>query len=116
MELSDFISKTLIDIQLGVQDAQKKVKKQSLAGAINPVWENVESVSKDDLRSVTFDIAVVANESNSTGASGGVKVLGVTLDGAGGLTSEKQNVTRIKFEIPIVFPVHVLKYSDRSGG
>lgn len=112
MELTDFISRTLIDIQVGVQDAQNKVKEMHLAGAINPVWENVESVSKDDLRSVTFDIAVAASESNSAEASGGVKVLGVGVDGGGSSMSEKQNVTRIKFEIPIVFPVHVLKYSD----
>lgn len=112
MELSEFICKTLIDIQSGVQKAQREVKDQKLSGAISPVWRKIENVSKDDMRNVAFDIAVVASESSTKEASGEVKVLGIGIDGAGSASTEKQNVTRIQFEVPIIFPVHVLQYKD----
>jgi len=106
LELSDFITSALVDIVQGIANAQEKI--QELGGAINPNKYNVGTDGvKTDTYTVSFDIAVFAEASSSKDAGGRVKVMGwveASIDGNESST-RNQRESRIKFEVPVKFPV-----------
>lgn len=108
MELREFISKTLFAIQAGVNDAIHLAKDDKVPGAINPVWGGALKSTRDDAQIVTFDIAVQASESDSSKGGGGIKVLGVGVDGNLSSSIENTRTSRIQFTIPVLLPVHSL--------
>lgn len=109
MELREFISNTLVDIQGGVNDAIHSANQGEIPGAINPVWRNVEETSRQDIQIVSFDIAVAVSESDNNDLGGGIKVMGIGIDGKSTELKENTHTSRIQFTVPIILPVHVLK-------
>lgn len=118
MDLKDFVKESLVQISLGINEAN-----EALAGTgamINPLHVIINSEKsqaygrtgqsgsyKADSRiveRVEFDVAVVAEKGEQTNA--GIKLAIATIGlGAGG-QSEKSNrsESRIKFSIPVVLP------------
>jgi len=106
MELKDFISQTLVEIQAGVHDAIQKTIANKTAGAINPSWAPDNLPLPGELRQlVKFDIAVTVSDKLAGEAGGGIKVIGLKLGGDVTDSTETNKVSRIQFSIPIIPPV-----------
>ncbi|PHR68282.1 hypothetical protein [Alcanivorax sp.] len=108
MELREFISQTLVDIQGGVNDAIHKAKAGEIPGAINPVWGGAKEAGREDIQVVSFDIAVAVSESTDSGVKGGIKVMGIGVDGDTTEFKENSHTSRIQFTVPVLLPVHSL--------
>ena len=77
MDLKDFISQTLFEIQEGVQEAINRSKSADISGAINPVWKNGEQLLDFDY--TRFDHFHV----NSATGGGGLDEVLQVLSGGG---------------------------------
>lgn len=110
MDLKEFISETLVQITLGIQDAQEKVKDTGCL--INPKGfhqgENLRSGYNEEYRhvqKVKMSVAVSVMENSETKAGLGV-VTAIFKAGASTKEGEVNNVTnRIEFDIPISLPI-----------
>jgi hypothetical protein len=105
MELKDFITATLVEIQAGVQGAIDQTIKNKIGGAINPSWGSTKDIKASLIEKVRFDIAVTIADKTAGSAEAGIKVVGIKLGGGGSGSTETSNVSRIQFSIPIVPPV-----------
>ncbi len=114
MKLQNFITETLVQINEGVKNAKHKLESNQLQ--INPylterlsgLAENPDligfSEGKKIVQMVNFDISVTAESENDK--SGNIKVASSIIE-VGFLGKKKnieQNVSKIKFSIPISFP------------
>lgn len=99
MELKEFIANTITEIQKGVQLAIDQT--ENIKGAVNPVWGK-QGMGRDNVQNINFDIAVTVSEKNGEQATGGIKVMGIGLDGKVNSSSENSYVSRIQFSIPII--------------
>lgn len=111
MELKEFISETLVQIQEGVQDAiQRRSAVSSSAGVINPVFGiDMDAASPDHIQKVEFDVAVTVTDKVSGSGKAGIKVFSIELGGEAGKSAEQSTVSRIKFVVPIISPVQLVK-------
>jgi len=122
MDLSNFISETLVGIQKGVHDAIAKSKGEKLTGVINPVlprkselgYVRGSDLNQSHIEKVQFDIAVTVDESNSSGMDGSIKVMGISAGGDKGSTHSSATESRIQFSIPIIPPVTNVTGDDNS--
>lgn len=92
MELSEFISNTVSEITLGIEDAVKLTGKKI----------GLYSTGRDNQRHIEFDVAVIVEGKNTKGGGGGIKVFEIIQVG-GQKTVETKNssVSRIKFGLRI---------------
>jgi hypothetical protein len=102
MELREFITATLVEIQSGVQDAINYAVEHGMKGAINPSFDPRKD--KGLVEKVQFDIAVTVGEKKTGSAEGGIKVVGINLGGTTGGSHETSHVSRIQFSIPLIPP------------
>lgn len=104
MELSSFITETLVQIQQGVEEAIKQRKATPGAfGAINPAFgKDANAFSKHHVQQVEFDVAVTVSEKSSKAGKAGLKVFSAELGGEINKDAENSTVSRIKFTIPII--------------
>lgn len=114
MNISDFISESIIGVVEGVKAASEALKEQNVK--LNPPMDSGGFIQTDGTRSITpkqlkvqsieMSIAVTTSD-QSSGVSGkaGVSVLGFNagLD-TGGNTTLNSTVSNIKFSVPIAFP------------
>jgi hypothetical protein len=109
MDLKEFISESLVQIQEGVQDAihRRQAKKDS-SGVINPVWGNADDISAEHCQDVEFDVAVTVSDKMSGSAKGGLKIYVAEFGGEGSKSSERSTVNRLKFSVPVVPPVQLV--------
>lgn len=117
MKLGDFVRETIVEIVRGVSEADAQVK--SLAGIVNPPprgSQGLSHIGSDPsspeggvrrLETVTFDVAVTV--SSETGTRGGIAVVAGFLGAASEGRSSKglENVSRVKFGVPVALPVGV---------
>jgi len=115
MELKDFISTTIEQISLGIQEAQKECNRYG--ALVNPrvgegssgdyYVEHRNNVEKRRWRIQTLDldIAVTVTKSTEMGGEGkiGISCLGAGVNVQGGKSTA--NESRIRFSIPICLPV-----------
>ena len=103
MELKDFIKNTLVEIATGVKEAQEATKE--LGATVNPEVidskSGNKSVSKENVGSVEFNVAVTATDEANAGAS--IKV--AIFNAGGGLKEINTSVSTISFKVPIVLPL-----------
>jgi len=114
MELKDFITATLVEINQGVQASIEQLKEQDISCAINPAWVGdkgtIDSHHVDShLQKVDFDIAVTTENSNSNtekGAiKGGIKVIAGSIDKTNTDKDLDSKTSRIKFSVPFIPPI-----------
>lgn len=112
MELKQFITATLVDINQGVYDAIMELKESQLGAAINPIYSKDGQLNNGHipkhLQQVEFDIAITTENDTTTeskgAVKGGIKVLSGSYDNS---TLDKESDTkysRIKFSVPIIPP------------
>jgi hypothetical protein len=113
MKLDEFITSSLKSIVKGIKDSQEDCKQNG--ALINPhigKWdmEKIETqYVKDEegarrISKVDFDIAVTASNSSETGGGAGINVYAMKLGGKISDTEKNETVSRIKFDVNIVFP------------
>lgn len=110
MELQTFIEESLKQIISSVSNAAKDA--EGHGAMLNPKqkqWRYGEGIYFDKatgrvLNNVEFDIAVTATEGTQTKAGIGVAIANVVLGSQGQSEESNQQISRIKFSVPIVFP------------
>lgn len=113
MELKEFITASLVEIQQGVQDAINVCHQEKISGVINPAVSDTGSITSihisSHIQKVEFDIAVTTENSNTSQESGnmkgGIKVLSGSVDKSATEKDSDSKSSRIKFIIPIIPPV-----------
>jgi hypothetical protein len=109
MDLESFIAETLRQIVKGVKTAQSHV--DCKGARINPdTIENKPAGQTlyrgERIERIEFDVAVTVSEGKEKqgkGSIGVASILGVA--GQASSTASSSSVSRIKFEIPLIFPV-----------
>lgn len=114
MELKEFIAETLVQIQEGVDDAiRRRSATNGAAGVINPVFgATMNAAGTDHLQKVEFDIAVTVSDKATGGGKAGLKVFSVELSGEVSKGAEQSTVSRIKFTVPVIPPVQLVRPAD----
>ena len=114
MELSEFVTETLMAIQRGVFEAINRMEKEKIAGVISPVWHSGEQIDwKDYAQPVEFDVVVTTADKASATGKAGIKVLSfVEAGGEGTKGREHSTVNRIKFSVLIVPPLKSARRYD----
>ena len=114
MELSEFVSKTIIDIAKGLETAAEVLSDSDII--INPAPQDGLAVSlrytADDKKryrpaqQIDFDVSVVASNKDVTSGGLRISVMGI----GGGVNSEsgtgQSHVSRLRFSIPVCFPLY----------
>lgn len=110
MQLDHFLSETIVQIVNGLKDADQKVA--GTGAMVNPpdvVGEFFAYDQQGDWRPrverVEFDIVVSASKNSETKGGIGVQVGVVGLGSAGKSNDEHSSESRVKFTIPILFPL-----------
>lgn len=106
MDLKDFITGTLVQIVEGVHAAQKQVS--PLGGNVNP-YEHYASAmgthyKRGDVQSVSFDVAITAEENSTTKEGIGVVVATIALGKRNEKTDAATSVSRVQFTVPLALP------------
>lgn len=120
MELKRFIKTVLIDIVSAIKETQTEVKGNA---TIVPLKERSEKttgiITEDgiaDISNIDFDIAITTGTEENTekGFKAGIKVVSVIIGGAtkGDATAMSQNVSRIRFSIPVILPHSAAAMAD----
>lgn len=111
MELREFISQTLVQIQQGVQDAISQRTGPEANGVINPVFSQYsEDIGASHVQKVEFDVAVTVTDKDN-GGKAGIKVFSVELNGERSKGYEHTIASRVKFTIPVIPPVQLVRPS-----
>jgi hypothetical protein len=108
MELHEFVTATLVEIQRGVHDAIKIVCRDAVNGAINTVFERVSNVGHAHIQPGQFDIAVTVTDRKAGAGEGTIKVFAISLGGNAELKKEASHLSRIRFEIPVLPPATIV--------
>ena len=106
MQIQDFVTGTLKQIIDGVHAAQNYANTKDDSNAVvNPV---LNSQLFCDPTEVSFDLAVTTTESNEVsgrGEGGGtIKILSAKAGAEVSNSSEKENISRVKFSVKVSLP------------
>ena len=111
MELKEFISTALSEIVAGVSEAGvsakehgAKIGSMELYGYLREA-KVVTDEGQNPVSQVEFDIALAEGKSTDTKGGIGVYLGAVGLGSQGASHGEHSSNSRIKFSVPIVFPV-----------
>jgi len=105
MELHEFVTTTLVQIQQGVQEAIAQSQQRGLKGAINPIWGAADRHDPNYVRDVAFDVAVTVIDRTEGSGGAAINVLSVKLGGEMSQGAENSHVSRVQFSIPLIAPV-----------
>jgi hypothetical protein len=117
MNLQDFIKETLVQIARGIEGAAAEL--QGSKAIVNP--RNVQTRTDVDtdvygfldthekfykaVQKVEFDVAVTASTGTATKGGIGIMVGTIGLGSQGKSESQDSSISRIKFLVPMVFPM-----------
>ena len=115
MELKEFIKGSLLDIMSAIHEAQLSWHEEVGKGAINPGrMDKMDDIDHHG-RQVEFDVAVTVATGATAKANAGIKVVGLDFGGTGQLNSDNTSVSRIRFTVPIIPPVMVVKDHENEA-
>ena len=113
MELKEFIKTAITDITEAVSELQSELNNGAIVNPTLPSPIALKTLAVDDeirpIEQLAFDVAVTATE--ASGIDGSAKA-GISIFGAkiGTESSAKtENVSRLTFSVPIVFPTTHVK-------
>jgi hypothetical protein len=116
VELKEFIKQSIIEISEAVKESNEHFNSKGINAFVNPefIYE-----SDRDKRSYTmpeksneiryiedieFDVAVTTGGEISGEAKGGIKIASFQVGGGGSVVDKQQNVSRMKFTVPVCLP------------
>jgi len=113
MELNDFVTETLVQIAEGIEQAQKNLREKNSEAIINTNMTETNSGQlvtggkRNSVEMVEFDVAILANQGTATKAGVGLTVASLIKLDAGGQSNQSTGTeSRIKFKIPMSYPMH----------
>ena len=112
MELRIFVKESILSIMNAVHDAQQEWASTVNKGAINPVWDSTDQLSKH-VQIVNFDVAVSASQKVGTQAAPGIQVINADLGSGDKSEIEQSAISRIKFSVPFVAPVQIVEGGNK---
>lgn len=122
MELSEFITSSLTQLTTGIADAREAV--EGAGGSINPGAASeagmVRGIQVGEFTvpvvDIEFDVAVTASESD--GSSGGIAVVAgfLSVGGSSKRQTGDEQVSRLRFTIPMALPVGAAEQKRWQGG
>ena len=120
MELKEFIKGVLSDVTNAIKESQEEITNGAIISPI--VTGAIENISTEEgnlkISYIDFEVALTANSSNeeNSGVGGGIAVFSAFVGGKTekGEKIQNENISRIKFSIPIVYPFIVVKEKDKS--
>lgn len=113
MELREFIKTALVDIVSAVRETQEEVKDYATIAPLLSGGSNTSAVMMAEgiahVSNIDFDVAVTTEtkENAETGIEAGIKVASIFKLGADSkdvATETSQNISRIRFTIPVLLP------------
>lgn len=113
MELKEFIKTALTDIVSAVRETQEEVKEYATIAPLVGLGDKKSAVGMQDgvahISNIDFDVAVTTETKENTekGIKAGIKVASVFNIGVGSngdATETYQNISRIRFSIPVLLP------------
>lgn len=117
MDLKEFVAESLKEIVLGVREAQDGVMETDarIAPQIKHVPGN-ESASywatkdtKEGFHTVVFDVAVAVQKNTGEKGEGTLRIPYFSIGGGVESSQENSTVSRLKFELPILWPTQPKK-------
>ena len=112
MELKDFVKGVIFDITNAVKECQQELDNGAIICPTNSGAKEQVLSRKDGaltVSNVDFEVSVSVGSSNEF--AGKITVLSALV--GGGSTNRDENVTKVRFSIPVVLPfVHVRKDSS----
>jgi hypothetical protein len=114
MELREFVTETLVQIQEGVQHAiDRRRDTENAHGVINPIFG--QQVSEAHCQKVELDVAITVADKSQGSAKAGLRVLSVELGAGGSKAAERSTVSHVRFTVPIIPPTTTVTTDfDRS--
>ena len=113
MDLRQFVTETLVQVSQGIEDAQQQLKESGSETIINTNMTKTDAGHlvtggrRRPVEFVEFDVAILANEGTETKAGIGLTVASLLkLDAGGKSTESAGRESRIKFKVPISYPMH----------
>lgn len=113
MDLKEFIKTALVDIVSAVRETQEEVKEYATIAPLMTSSKDTPTIQMKDgvahISNIDFDVAVITEtkENTENGINAGIKVAGIFNAGGGfnnNATDISQNVSRIRFSIPVLLP------------
>lgn len=115
VELKDFIKTTIMDIATAIEEANTEALGGSVDVLVNPspitkMGEHYESYvphtpdTNRKVEMIDFDVAVTSSASAEGGAETGINIAGFKIGADGSIAEGNENVSRIKFQIPVRLP------------
>ena len=109
MDLKTFVAESLKQIAEGIRDAQAADTGAWIAPKVFFTEKGkmyVHDVGVDPTpQMITFDVAVTVTETDALKGGGGMTVLGISLGGSAETATQNAAVSRVKFEVPVVWPM-----------
>lgn len=123
MQLEEFIHQSLTQIVNGIAKAQEAVLQTG--ARINPSIRDAENpktpilndpINKgfSALQNIEFDVAVTVTEGSEDKVGGGIKIAALGIGGETKAENKNSTVTRLKFTVPMIFPVSADKVADST--
>jgi hypothetical protein len=113
MELKQFITEALTQIAEGIEDTQRHLQDRGSKAIVNTnmtatdVGHVVTGGRRRPVEFIEFDVAILADEGTETKAGVGLTVASLLRLDAGGKTNQSRgSESRIKFKIPMSYPMH----------
>lgn len=113
MELKEFIKTALTDIVSAVKEVQEDVKEYATIAPLMGTGNKESAILMEDgvahISNIDFDVAVTteAKENAENGIKAGIKIasiLNIGVGSKGDETESNQNISRIRFSIPVLLP------------
>lgn len=113
MELKEFIKTALTDIVSAVKEVQEDVKEYATIAPLMGTGNKESAILMKDglahISNIDFDVAVTteAKENAENGIKAGIKIasiLNIGVGSKGDETESYQNISRIRFSIPVLLP------------
>ncbi|HAB18233.1 MAG TPA: hypothetical protein PLX89_07725 [Verrucomicrobiota bacterium] len=120
MELQTFIEESLKQIVAAVANAARATQEHGARmNPAQPQWQYGHGLYFDKttgavLSNVEFDVAVTATDGTKTKGGIGVALASVVLGSQGESAKSNQQVSRIKFNVPIVLPSSLTEEEAKS--
>lgn len=115
MELKDFVKGVLADLTNAIKESQEELNNGAIVSPTGIDTKDASIKTKDGylyVSHIEFEISVSASSTNST--NGGITVLSAITGGIEG-KSVDENVSKIRFSIPLIFPSTMVSSLPRNA-
>jgi hypothetical protein len=117
MDLKDFVKETILDIAKAIEEANKEAKDNNINVMVNPFpiyhhsygyqetyKDDSKKTDRSNVEKIEFDVAVTSSNKTDGSVGSSINIVGVKIGADGTISGGTENVSRIKFSIPVSFP------------